>query len=73
MSRTITILYGTETFTAEGYAERTGEALEELGYEVTVTDMEDFEPEDIEKRHATRTTSTRTRTAAAAGTAVSRA
>jgi sulfite reductase (NADPH) flavoprotein alpha-component len=47
MSRSITILYGTETFTAEGYAERTGEALEELGYEVTVTDMEDFEPEDL--------------------------
>ncbi|MBO84841.1 MAG: hypothetical protein CL927_05740, partial [Deltaproteobacteria bacterium] len=47
MSRAITILYGTETFTAEGYAERTGEELESEGYEVTVTDMEDFEPEDI--------------------------
>ena len=47
MSRAVTILYGTETFTAEGYAERTGEELEEEGYEVTVTDMEDFDPEEI--------------------------
>jgi sulfite reductase (NADPH) flavoprotein alpha-component len=47
MSRAVTILYGTETFTAEGYAERTGELLEELGYSTTVTDMEDFDPEQI--------------------------
>ena len=47
MSRAVTILYGTETFTAEGYAERTGEELEEEGYDVTVTDMEDFDPEEI--------------------------
>jgi len=51
MSRPVTILYGTETFTAEGYAEQTGEALEALGYDVTVTDMEDFEPEDIASLH----------------------
>ena len=47
MSRSVTILYGTETFTAEGYAERTGEALSDLGYEVDVIDMEDFEPDAI--------------------------
>ncbi len=51
MSRTVTILYGTETFTAESFAERTGEALEGLDYDVKVIDMEDFDPDDIEGVH----------------------
>ena len=51
MSRSVTILYGTETFTAEGYAERTGEHLENAGYEVEVIDMEDFDPANIGTLH----------------------
>jgi sulfite reductase (NADPH) flavoprotein alpha-component len=47
MTRSVTILYGTETFTAEGYAERTGEALSPLGYACDVIDMEDFDPDQI--------------------------
>lgn len=37
------VLYGTETYNSEGCAERTGEAIEALGLEATVLDMEDFE------------------------------
>lgn len=40
----IHVLYGTETYNSEGLAERTGEAIEALGLEVVVLDMDDFDP-----------------------------
>ncbi len=43
----ITILYGTETFNAEGLAEDTGEALEAAGLEVEVVDMDDFDISEL--------------------------
>ena len=44
---TILILYGTETFNAEGLAEDTGEALQEAGHEVEVVDMDDFDISEL--------------------------
>lgn len=44
---TILILYGTETFTAEGLAEDTGEALETAGFATEVVDMDDFDLSEL--------------------------
>lgn len=44
---TILILYGTETFNAEGLAEDTGEALEAAGFTCEVVDMDDFDLSEL--------------------------
>ncbi|MED5372161.1 MAG: sulfite reductase flavoprotein subunit alpha [Myxococcota bacterium] len=45
----VTLLFGTETGNAEDCAETLGEAIEEMGIEIQVVDMEDYEPENLVK------------------------
>ncbi len=45
--RTVTILYGTETYTAEGLAERTADALNDAGFQAKAIDMEAFDPDNL--------------------------
>ena len=49
MSVNIRVLYGTETGNAEECAHEMGDALEEAGHTVTVTDMGEFQPSDLSK------------------------
>ena len=47
MSVCIRVLFGTEPGNAEDSANELGEALEEEGYDVEVTDMSDYEPANL--------------------------
>ena len=49
MSVNIRILFGTETGNSEECAHEMGDALEEAGHSVTVTDMGEFQPSDLAK------------------------
>ncbi|GKU84608.1 assimilatory sulfite reductase (NADPH) flavoprotein subunit [Niallia sp. NCCP-28] len=49
ISKEITILYGSQTGTAQGIAESKGKALTEKGFNVTVSSMNDFKPNNLKK------------------------
>lgn len=47
MSRAIRVLFGTETGNAEGCAEELTEAIQALGLNAELTDMDDYDPQDL--------------------------
>ncbi|MBD1380812.1 assimilatory sulfite reductase (NADPH) flavoprotein subunit [Metabacillus arenae] len=49
ISKEVTILYGSQTGNAQGLAENTGKKLEENGFQVTVSSMSDFKPNNLKK------------------------
>lgn len=49
VSKNVTILYGSQTGNAQGIAEKSGKTLEERGYNVTVSSMSDFKPNNLKK------------------------
>ncbi|PKG22348.1 assimilatory sulfite reductase (NADPH) flavoprotein subunit [Niallia nealsonii] len=49
ISKEITILYGSQTGTAQGIAETKGKVLTEKGFNVTVSSMNDFKPNNLKK------------------------
>jgi sulfite reductase (NADPH) flavoprotein alpha-component len=49
VSKDVTILYGSQTGNAQGLAENTGKALEAKGFNVTVSSMNDFKPNNLKK------------------------
>ena len=49
ISKEITILYGSQTGTAQGIAENKGKVLKEQGFNVTVSSMNDFKPNNLKK------------------------
>ncbi len=49
VSKEITILFGSQTGTAEGLAKGKGKQLTDLGFDVTVSSMNDFKPNQLKK------------------------
>ncbi|UTL72032.1 assimilatory sulfite reductase (NADPH) flavoprotein subunit [Bacillus halotolerans] len=49
ISKEVTILYGSQTGNAQGLAENAGKQLEERGFQVTVSSMSDFKPNQVKK------------------------
>ncbi|MBS2969089.1 assimilatory sulfite reductase (NADPH) flavoprotein subunit [Metabacillus sp. KIGAM252] len=49
ISKKVTILYGSQTGNAQGLAQAGGKTLEEKGFEVTVSSMNDFKPNQLKK------------------------
>lgn len=49
VSKDVTILYGSQTGNAQGLAENTGKTLEAKGFNVTVSSMNDFKPNNLKK------------------------
>ncbi|WHY74576.1 assimilatory sulfite reductase (NADPH) flavoprotein subunit [Fictibacillus enclensis] len=49
VSKEITILYGSQTGNAQGIAESSSKTLKEKGYDVTVSSMSDFKPNQLKK------------------------
>ncbi|WP_350252777.1 assimilatory sulfite reductase (NADPH) flavoprotein subunit [Bacillus halotolerans] len=49
ISKEVTVLYGSQTGNAQGLAENAGKQLEERGFQVTVSSMSDFKPNQIKK------------------------
>lgn len=49
ISKEVTILYGSQTGNAEGLAENAGKTLEGQGFQVTVSSMNDFKPNNLKK------------------------
>lgn len=49
VSKDVTILYGSQTGNAQGLAKKTGKTLEEKGFNVTVSSMNDFKPNNLKK------------------------
>ncbi|PLS16801.1 sulfite reductase [NADPH] flavoprotein alpha-component [Bacillus sp. M6-12] len=49
ISKDVTILYGSQTGNAQGLASRAGKTLEEKGFQVTVSSMSDFKPNNLKK------------------------
>ncbi len=49
VSKEVTILYGSQTGNAQGLAQSTGKTLESQGFEVTVSSMSDFKPNNLKK------------------------
>lgn len=49
ISKEVTVLYGSQTGNAQGLAENAGKKLEERGYQVTVSSMSDFKPNNLKK------------------------
>ncbi|KUP29145.1 assimilatory sulfite reductase (NADPH) flavoprotein subunit [Bacillus halotolerans] len=49
ISKEVTILYGSQTGNAQGLAENAGKQLEERGFQVTVSSMSDFKPNQLKK------------------------
>jgi len=47
--RPITVMFGSMTGNAEELAERTAERLQEEGYEVSLENLDSYEPADLEK------------------------
>ena len=45
----MTILYGSQTGNAQGLAEKAGKTLEGHGFQVTVSSMSDFKPNNLKK------------------------
>lgn len=48
-SKEVTILYGSQTGNAQALAKRAGKTLEGNGYQVTVSSMSDFKPNNLKK------------------------
>ncbi|SFD89558.1 sulfite reductase (NADPH) alpha subunit [Bacillus sp. OV194] len=49
VSKEVTILYGSQTGNAQGIADNSSKALKEKGFEVTVSSMSDFKPNQLKK------------------------
>ncbi|MGD6816061.1 assimilatory sulfite reductase (NADPH) flavoprotein subunit [Metabacillus sp. 84] len=49
VSKEVTILYGSQTGNAQGLAAKSGKKLEENGFKVTVSSMNDFKPNSLKK------------------------
>ncbi|MGR0118398.1 assimilatory sulfite reductase (NADPH) flavoprotein subunit [Bacillus halotolerans] len=49
ISKEVTVLYGSQTGNAQGLAENAGKQLEERGFQVTVSSMSDFKPNQLKK------------------------
>ncbi|NLS42238.1 assimilatory sulfite reductase (NADPH) flavoprotein subunit [Bacillus subtilis] len=49
VSKEVTVLYGSQTGNAQGLAENTGKQLEQSGFQVTVSSMSDFKPNQLKK------------------------
>lgn len=49
ISKEVTILYGSQTGNAQGLAENAGKTLEGRGFQVTVSSMNDFKPNNLKK------------------------
>ncbi len=49
ISKDVTILYGSQTGNAQGLAEKAGKTLEGNGFNVTVSSMSDFKPNNLKK------------------------
>ncbi|KAA6476143.1 assimilatory sulfite reductase (NADPH) flavoprotein subunit [Bacillus swezeyi] len=49
VSKEVTILYGSQTGNAQGVAENAGKSLEGRGFQVTVSSMSDFKPNQLKK------------------------
>ncbi|MBM4763289.1 assimilatory sulfite reductase (NADPH) flavoprotein subunit [Bacillus sp. B15-48] len=49
VSKDVTILYGSQTGNAQGLAKKTGKTLEEKEFNVTISSMSDFKPNNLKK------------------------
>jgi len=49
ISKEVTILYGSQTGNAQGLAKKSGKKLEDNGFNVTVSSMSDFKPNNLKK------------------------
>ncbi|MCQ6276882.1 assimilatory sulfite reductase (NADPH) flavoprotein subunit [Bacillus sp. V3B] len=49
VSKEVTILYGSQTGNAQGISENAGKTLEGRGFQVTVSSMNDFKPNNLKK------------------------
>ncbi|QQF63439.1 assimilatory sulfite reductase (NADPH) flavoprotein subunit [Bacillus mojavensis] len=49
ISKEVTVLYGSQTGNAQGLAENAGKQFEERGFQVTVSSMSDFKPNQLKK------------------------
>lgn len=49
ISKEVTILYGSQTGNAQGLTEKAGKMLEGRGFQVTVSSMSDFKPNNLKK------------------------
>ena len=49
VSKEVTILYGSQTGNAQGVAEKAGKTLEGHGFQVTISSMSDFKPNNLKK------------------------
>ncbi|WCK56648.1 assimilatory sulfite reductase (NADPH) flavoprotein subunit [Aneurinibacillus sp. Ricciae_BoGa-3] len=49
ISKEVTILYGSQTGNAQGVAENAGKTLSRRGFQVTVSSMSDFKPNNLKK------------------------
>ncbi|MGR6857486.1 assimilatory sulfite reductase (NADPH) flavoprotein subunit [Bacillus halotolerans] len=49
ISKEVTVLYGSQTGNAQGLAENAGKQLEERGFQVTVSSMSDFKPNQLKR------------------------
>ena len=51
VSKDVTVLYGSQTGNSEGLAKRAAQHLEEKGFQVTLSSMSDFKPNNLKKIH----------------------
>ncbi|TYS31122.1 assimilatory sulfite reductase (NADPH) flavoprotein subunit [Bacillus pumilus] len=51
VSKDVTVLYGSQTGNSEGLAKKTAQHLEEKGFQVTLSSMSDFKPNNLKKIH----------------------
>ncbi|MDT8861225.1 assimilatory sulfite reductase (NADPH) flavoprotein subunit [Alkalihalobacillus sp. MEB130] len=51
ISKEVTILFGSQTGNAQGLAKSTGKTLSDRGFDVTVSSMNDFKPNNLKKLH----------------------
>ena len=49
VSKEVTILYGSQTGNAQGVAEKAGKTLEGHGFQVAISSMSDFKPNNLKK------------------------
>ena len=49
ISKEVTVLYGSQTGNSQGLAEKASEKLEKQGFQVTVSSMSDFKPNNLKK------------------------
>ncbi|WP_339165773.1 assimilatory sulfite reductase (NADPH) flavoprotein subunit [Bacillus sp. FSL K6-2841] len=51
VSKDVIVLYGSQTGNSEGLAKKTAQHLEEKGFQVTLSSMSDFKPNNLKKIH----------------------